>query len=205
MLMSVMSCMRGKLSKYLHQILFYCCIILYPYFFGIYHIVIIAILFNKHVHSFYVALSCLTHSLFSSYICLYVSRYDPLSSCLVDYQTRANMASVKNFQVRAYVRLGISQVTLPHMYTCMVCCVYIFFYNASTIFIRILYLFVYTHIPYTHIQYKLLPSYTYSYTPLYTVLILQLVRSGAARERGDEYADKAEDFIVQMGKVRVRV
>lgn len=26
-------------------------------------------------------------------------RYDPLSSCLVDYSGRANMASVKNFQL----------------------------------------------------------------------------------------------------------
>jgi hypothetical protein len=27
------------------------------------------------------------------------SRYDPLSSCLVDFRGRANMASIKNFQI----------------------------------------------------------------------------------------------------------
>ncbi len=54
------------------------------------------------------------------------ARYDPLSSCLVDYHARANMASVKNFQ---------------------------------------------------------------------------LVRSNPARLKSDEYADKADDFVMQLGKV----
>merc|ERR1711871_423373 len=34
------------------------------------------------------------------------SRYDPLSSCLVDFKGRANLASVKNFQIVESVALG---------------------------------------------------------------------------------------------------
>jgi Tub family len=47
------------------------------------------------------ALPCVINHRLSSSLCC---RYDPLSSCLVDFKGRANMASVKNFQlVESYV------------------------------------------------------------------------------------------------------
>ena len=60
------------------------------------------------------------------------------------------------------------------------------------------------HIHPYYMYIMLTPTLILHYTNT-TCIHIQLVRSGAARERGDEYADKAEDFIVQMGKVRVRV
>ena len=37
--------------------------------------------------------------IFLKVIHIFFCRYDPLSSCLVDFKGRANMASVKNFQL----------------------------------------------------------------------------------------------------------
>jgi hypothetical protein len=46
---------------------------------------------------------------FLNFLC--VARYDPLSSCLVDFRGRANIASVKNFQL---IRSGFTVLPPSH-------------------------------------------------------------------------------------------